>query len=257
MTEYEFVGGMRGKPVDVINGPVTGLPIPADAEIVLEGFVDPATSARRSVRRVDRLLRQRPRPEPVLHVKAIYHRNDPIMLGCAPQRPPDEICRYRAFMRSALLRERSRRRACPASRGVWCTRSAARGCCSRSPSTSATPATPAGRPHRRHVPRRRLPRALRDRRRRRHRRDESRGGPLGDVTRSDPATSIDIIRSAWHAARPAHPARAQGARRPHQQAGGHRRLPALALARPVPEVNVPTPEERRIAQERFGHLFKN
>src|SRR6266481_6467069 len=41
VSEYEVVGGVRGKPVEVINGPVTGLPIPANAEIVLEGFVEP------------------------------------------------------------------------------------------------------------------------------------------------------------------------------------------------------------------------
>ena len=32
---------MRGTPVEVIQGPVTGLPIPANAEIVIEGFVEP------------------------------------------------------------------------------------------------------------------------------------------------------------------------------------------------------------------------
>src|SRR5262249_54487016 len=41
VSEYEIVGGMRGKPVEVIEGPVTGLPIPANAEIVLEGFRRP------------------------------------------------------------------------------------------------------------------------------------------------------------------------------------------------------------------------
>src|SRR5215475_13320524 len=41
VSEYEIVGGMRGKPVEVIRAPVTGLPIPANAEIVLEGFVAP------------------------------------------------------------------------------------------------------------------------------------------------------------------------------------------------------------------------
>src|SRR5262245_16916074 len=41
VSEYEIVGGMRGKPVEVIKAPVTGLPIPANAEIVLEGFVEP------------------------------------------------------------------------------------------------------------------------------------------------------------------------------------------------------------------------
>jgi UbiD family decarboxylase len=39
--EYEIVGGMRGKPVEVIEGPVTGLPIPANAEIAFEGFISP------------------------------------------------------------------------------------------------------------------------------------------------------------------------------------------------------------------------
>ena len=95
-----------GRPVEVIKGPVTGLPFPANAEIVIEGFIEPdkeriegpfgewtgyyATGAAE---------------EPVLDIKAIYHRNEPILLGCVPERPPDEICRYRAIVRSALLRE--------------------------------------------------------------------------------------------------------------------------------------------------------
>ena len=46
--------------VEVIKGPVTGLPIPANAEIVIEGFVEPDNvRKRRPVRRMDRLLRQR------------------------------------------------------------------------------------------------------------------------------------------------------------------------------------------------------
>ena len=93
---------MRGTPVEVIKGPVTGLPIPANAEIVIEGSSSPTTRRRRAVRRVDRLLRQRhPRPEPVLDIKAIYHRNEPILLG-VPEGLPDEIL-YRSlrFRRSA------------------------------------------------------------------------------------------------------------------------------------------------------------
>ena len=35
--EYDFIGGIQGEPVDVIRGEFTGLPIPATAEIVLEG----------------------------------------------------------------------------------------------------------------------------------------------------------------------------------------------------------------------------
>ena len=47
------------------------------------------------------------RTEPVMDIKAIYHRNNPIMLGCPPQRPPDELARYRAVTRSALLQART------------------------------------------------------------------------------------------------------------------------------------------------------
>src|SRR5260370_1371707 len=94
----------------------------------------------------------------------------------------------------------------------------------------------AGRPHRGHVPRRRLLRPLRDRGRRRHRRFQSRRAAPGHahalgprhLDRHHPQRLVDAARSA-------HRARAQGGRRPHQQPGSHRCLPALALARQVPE----------------------
>ena len=41
VSEFEVIGGMRGSAVEVIKGPVTGLPIPVNAEIVIEGFVEP------------------------------------------------------------------------------------------------------------------------------------------------------------------------------------------------------------------------
>src|SRR5215468_6134035 len=79
--EYEVVGGMRGRPVDVIKGPVTGLPIPANAEIVIEGFMDPENE------RIEGPFGEWTgyyasdlRPEPVLDVKAVYYRNNPILL---------------------------------------------------------------------------------------------------------------------------------------------------------------------------------
>ena len=37
ISEYEYTGWLRGRPVEVVKGPVTGLPLPASAEIVLEG----------------------------------------------------------------------------------------------------------------------------------------------------------------------------------------------------------------------------
>ena len=105
----------------MVKAPITGLPIPANAEIVIEGFVEPGNVAhRRPVRRVDRLLRQRScAHEPVIDIKAIYYRNNPILLGCVPQRPPDEICRYRAMVRSALLRENIAKAGVPDVTAAW------------------------------------------------------------------------------------------------------------------------------------------
>src|SRR5499426_3983288 len=37
--EYEFIGGIRGEPFEMIEGEYSGLPIPANAEIVIEGDV--------------------------------------------------------------------------------------------------------------------------------------------------------------------------------------------------------------------------
>jgi 4-hydroxy-3-polyprenylbenzoate decarboxylase len=120
LSEYDWVGGIMGEPVKVIKGPVTGLPIPADAEIVLEGFASP-----------DEKMWEGPfgewtgyyasdtRPEPVLNIKAIYHRNEPIVLGLPPNKPPDEQARYRAYLRSALLRDDIEAAGVPDVQSVW------------------------------------------------------------------------------------------------------------------------------------------
>jgi UbiD family decarboxylase len=39
--EIDIVGGLRGRPTKMVRGKITGLPFPAAAEIVLEGFVTP------------------------------------------------------------------------------------------------------------------------------------------------------------------------------------------------------------------------
>jgi UbiD family decarboxylase len=120
VSEYAWVGGIRGEPVQVIRGPVTGLPIPADAEIVVEGFAS-----------ADELLPEGPfgewtgyygsdmRAEPVLRVEALYYRNDPILVGSPPGQPPDEQSRYRAVLRSALLRDELERAGIPDVVGAW------------------------------------------------------------------------------------------------------------------------------------------
>ena len=87
--EYELIGHFRGEPVDVIREEVTGLPIPATAEIVLAGEMPPRNDETRMEGPFGEFTgyyASGARPEPVIHVKALYHRNDPIILGVPPEK---------------------------------------------------------------------------------------------------------------------------------------------------------------------------
>ena len=118
--EYDVVGGLRGKPVQVINGKLTGLPFPADAEIVLEGYVHgDVAEVEGPFGDWTGTYTERGRTNPVVEIKAIYHRNDPIMLGCVPQFLPDEFSRYRAITRSALLKQNIEAAGVPDVTEVW------------------------------------------------------------------------------------------------------------------------------------------
>jgi UbiD family decarboxylase len=119
-SEYEFAGGLRGKPYPVIKGKVTDLPIPAHAEIVLEGFVDPKKRRQEGpFGEWTGYYGSDVREEPVMDVKALYYRNDPIILGAPPQRPPDELARYRAIFRSSLLKQQLGRTGLSGVKAVW------------------------------------------------------------------------------------------------------------------------------------------
>jgi len=47
-SELDFAGGMRGEPLEVVTGPITGLPIPAYSEIAIEGEVPPPEEQSRN-----------------------------------------------------------------------------------------------------------------------------------------------------------------------------------------------------------------
>jgi len=257
--EYEIVGGMRGKPVEVIKGPVTGLPIPANAEIVLEGLVQPGNERTEGpFGEWTGYYASDVRAEPVLDVKAVYYRNNPILLGCAPQRPPDEICRYRAVLRSALLRESIAKAGVPGVTAAWAHEVGnARlllgvAITQRYPGHAKQAGHIAAMCHvgaycGRYV-------VVVD--------DDIDVSDLQELiwamlTRSDPATSIDIIRNAWST--PLDP-RIEPERKAVGDNTNSRAI--IDACRPwhwrdqFPKVNLPTPEERRIAQEKFGHLFR-
>jgi len=119
VSEFDIVGGLRGDPVKVVNGRHTGLPFPANAEIVLEGFIDPEERRREGPFGEWTGHYGEADDQPVIRVAAIYHREAPILMGCPPQRPPDEMCRYRAITRSALLRDNIARAGVPNVTAAW------------------------------------------------------------------------------------------------------------------------------------------
>ena len=90
-SELDYTGGIMGRPLQVIRGPLTGLPIPAGAEIAIEGDVPPPGVESRP----EGPFGEWPgyysggtigtgEPQPVIKVKAIYHRDDPILEEEAP-----------------------------------------------------------------------------------------------------------------------------------------------------------------------------
>jgi UbiD family decarboxylase len=118
--EYDYAGGIKGQSIEVIRGPVTGLPIPASAEIVVEGFMDPGhTGEEGPFGEWTGYYASGSRAEPIMRIEALYHRNNPILLGSPPCKPPSELTSYRSLMRSALIWEQMERAGVTDVTGVW------------------------------------------------------------------------------------------------------------------------------------------
>jgi 4-hydroxy-3-polyprenylbenzoate decarboxylase len=88
-SEYDFAGWLRGSPVEVVRG-MDGLPIPAYAEVAIEGQIPPDEFKEEA------LFGEwtgygKSSPSNIIRVKRILHRNDPILTSqspAAPSRPP-------------------------------------------------------------------------------------------------------------------------------------------------------------------------
>jgi 4-hydroxy-3-polyprenylbenzoate decarboxylase len=88
ISEIEFAGAIRGEPINVIRGPYTGFPIPADAEIAIEGETVPGqVKDEGPFGEWMGYYSDDTVPRPYVKVKTILHRNNPI-LTCAPQHKP-------------------------------------------------------------------------------------------------------------------------------------------------------------------------
>jgi phenylphosphate carboxylase alpha subunit len=111
VSEADVVGGIRGEPIDVVPCETIDLDVPASAEIVVEAEVLP-----------DERMLEGPfgeftgymtpdrAPRPVLHVKCVTFRNDPILTVSNIGKPWDEECVLGSVAWSAMLAEDLRSR---------------------------------------------------------------------------------------------------------------------------------------------------
>lgn len=125
VSEYDYAGGIKGEPIEVVAGPHTGLPLPARAEIVIEGECHPGELvdegpfgewcgyyANLGLATV---------PEPVIRVKAVHYRDNPILTCEHPAIPSHDASALAVAVGSSVaLWNRLEAAGIPGIRGVWC-----------------------------------------------------------------------------------------------------------------------------------------
>ena len=120
MCEYNYIGAILGQRVSVIKGQLTGLPFPAASEIVLEGFVEPNDERTEGpFGEFHGYYPGKAGTAPVVTVEKIYFRNNPILLGSPPAKPPNDYSYSKAVMRSALLMDALAASGVPDVKAVW------------------------------------------------------------------------------------------------------------------------------------------
>jgi 4-hydroxy-3-polyprenylbenzoate decarboxylase len=121
VSELDYAGGLRQAPVEIVKGERTGLPIPARAEIAIEGEVPPPAEESH----VEGPFGEWPgyyahgaRQEPIIRVQALYFRNDPIIAGAPPLKPP--ALTFGVPIGAAAIWNYLEYADVPDVRGVWC-----------------------------------------------------------------------------------------------------------------------------------------
>ena len=120
VSELNYAGAVRGEPVQVVRSTVTGLPIIAHAEIVLEGWIvegdktDEGPFGEWPGYYVSGTTK-----EPYLKVERVLYRNNPIMLGCPPAKPPHDYSYMRTIMKSAMIFDAMVAAGIPEIKGVY------------------------------------------------------------------------------------------------------------------------------------------
>ena len=119
--ELAYAGGLRGRAIPVVKSEVHGLPIPAHAEVVIEGVLLPdETREEGPFGEFMGYYASNASEQPIVRIERIYHRDDPILTLAIPSRPPENFTFARATVKSAMIWEEIEKAGLPGVQGVWC-----------------------------------------------------------------------------------------------------------------------------------------
>lgn len=90
VSKFAFAGFVRSEPVDLVPARSVDLEVPAEAEIVLEGYVDPTERKVEGPFGDHTGYYSAPEPFPVFHVTRVTHRARPTYLTTVTGKPPTE-----------------------------------------------------------------------------------------------------------------------------------------------------------------------
>lgn len=129
ISEYDAIGGVMGKPVEVVKGAVTDLLIPANAEIVIEGVARASNLQEEGPFGEFQGYYGRPGgPTPIIDVKAIHYRNNPILTAALmADHPSCEQNLFFGIARSARIWDDLENMGIPGIKGVYSVPSAGGG----------------------------------------------------------------------------------------------------------------------------------
>lgn len=90
ISKFAFSGFLRREPVELVKARTVDLEVPAEAELVLEGYVDPSEQRVEGPFGDHTGYYSAPEPFPVLHITHITHREKPVYLATVTGKPPTE-----------------------------------------------------------------------------------------------------------------------------------------------------------------------